>query len=310
MTLLLIIVILIAIAVVVQYIELQKFTADHFTVESEKVRTSFRLVVFADLHGHAFGKNNSRLIEQTKKARPDYILTAGDMITAKETGRYGEVLDFMIRLREIAPVYYGMGNHEGRVKMPESSCYEDYLEYEAGLKAEGIHVLDNEKAEISNSSESESCTSSESESGSTAGEDTVLLYGLTLPVSCYEKREPVPLSEEYIVEQLGRGEPEKFQILLAHSPAYCEQYAKWGSDLTFCGHNHGGLIRIPGVGSVFSPQFEWFPKYDRGHYLLQGKDSAEKKHVIVSAGLGTHTFHIRIFNRAQLLVVDVCPKRR
>lgn len=290
----LIIVLLIAAAVIVQYVELQKFTVDYYTIESEKIRTGFRLAVLADLHCHVFGKNNSGLIERIKKERPDYILTAGDMITAKETGRYGEVLDFMKRLHQIAPVYYGMGNHEGRVKIPESSCYEAYTEYESQLKAGGICVLDNEKI------------------GLAAEEDIdgqVLLYGLTLPASCYDKKEPAPLSEEYMQEQFGTGEPEKFQIMLAHNPAYCAQYAKWGCDLTFCGHNHGGLIRIPGVGSVFSPQFEWFPKYDRGHYLFPGRDGKKQNHVIISAGLGTHTFHIRIFNRAQLIITDVRPKR-
>lgn len=292
MILFLIILLLIAAAVAVQYAELQKFTVDRYTIESEKIRTGFRLAVLADLHCHDFGKKNAGLIEQIQKEHPDYILTAGDMITAKETARYGEVLELMERLKQIAPVCYGMGNHEGRVKTPESSCYEAYMEYEAGLKAAGICVLDNEKI------------------GLTIAEDEpVLLYGFTLPVSCYEKKEPAPLSEADIEEQFGKGEPEKFQIMLAHNPSFCEQYAKWGSDLTFCGHNHGGLIRIPGIGSVFSPQFEWFPKYDRGHFLFPGKDGNKPNHVIISAGLGTHTFHIRIFNRAQLIIVDVRSKQ-
>jgi hypothetical protein len=94
--------------------------------------------------------------------------------------------------------------------------------------------------------------------------------------------------------------------MLAHNPSYSSQYAAWGSDLTFCGHNHGGLVRIPGIGSVFSPQFEWFPKYDRGLYEFE--HSGSKKYVIVSGGLGTHTFHIRIFNRAELLAVTVMPE--
>ena len=93
-----------------------------------------------------------------------------------------------------------------------------------------------------------------------------------------------------------------FQILLAHNPAYAREYIRWGADVTFCGHNHGGLIRIPGIGSVISPQFTWFPKYDAGDFKQEGN------HVIVSRGMGTHTFHIRIFNRAELLSVTLLPE--
>lgn len=93
-----------------------------------------------------------------------------------------------------------------------------------------------------------------------------------------------------------------FQVLLAHNPRYAKEYADWGADLTFCGHNHGGLIRIPGVGSLISPQFQWFPKYDAGAFDFEGKK------VIVSRGLGTHTFHIRIFNRAELVFMVIKPQ--
>ena len=63
-----------------------------------------------------------------------------------------------------------------------------------------------------------------------------------------------------------------------------------------------GLIRIPGVGSLISPQFQWFPKYDAGAFDFEGKK------VIVSRGLGTHTFHIRIFNRAELVFMVIKPQ--
>ena len=95
---------------------------------------------------------------------------------------------------------------------------------------------------------------------------------------------------------------ELFQILLAHNPAYAENYAKWGADVTFCGHNHGGLIRIPGIGSLISPQLTLFPKYDAGKFQIGDRC------VIVSRGLGTHTFHVRIFNRAELLQIKFLPQ--
>ena len=53
---------------------------------------------------------------------------------------------------------------------------------------------------------------------------------------------------------------------------------------------------------MISPQLTWFPKYDAGLFQEDGKN------VIISRGLGTHTFHVRIFNRAELLAVTFLPE--
>jgi hypothetical protein len=75
------------------------------------------------------------------------------------------------------------------------------------------------------------------------------------------------------------------------------QYFDWGADLILSGHYHGGLVCIPGIGSVISPQFELFPRNSFGKFEHDGACA------LVSRGMGTHTFHIRIFNRSELLVV-------
>ena len=92
-------------------------------------------------------------------------------------------------------------------------------------------------------------------------------------------------------------------------PIYCVQRdqkmcaisfdAAWGADISVCGHTHGVLVRIPGFGSVISPQLTPFPKYDGGFYQVNGKN------ICVSKGLGTHTFHIRIFDRAEVVMLKI-----
>ena len=129
-----------------------------------------------------------------------------------------------------------------------------------------------------------------------------MLSALELELDYYEKGGIVPMEPSYMQERLPAPREDMFQILLAHNPAYAEQYAAWGADVTFCGHNHGGLIRIPGVGSLISPQLTLFPKYDAGKFQIGSR------YVIVSRGLGTHTFHVRIFNRAELLEIKFLPQ--
>ena len=58
-------------------------------------------------------------------------------------------------------------------------------------------------------------------------------------------------------------------------------------------------MRFPKIGSILSPQLLLFPKYDGGAYEVFGKK------IYVSKGLGTHTFHIRILDRAEVLRLEI-----
>ena len=64
---------------------------------------------------------------------------------------------------------------------------------------------------------------------------------------------------------------------------------KWGADLVLSGHLHGGIIRLPGIGGLITPQAIPFPKYS-GEMTTEGEQT-----IIVSRGLGTHTINLRFF---------------
>ena len=73
------------------------------------------------------------------------------------------------------------------------------------------------------------------------------------------------------------------------------QDAKWGADLTFSGHIHGGVIRLPVLGGLFSPGRRFLPQYYAGEY------SVHDKKLIVSRGIGGP----RILNRPSLVLVTL-----
>ena len=104
---------------------------------------------------------------------------------------------------------------------------------------------------------------------------------------------------EDLEQKFGRPDEKHFHILMAHNPVYFDTYAAWGADLTLAGHLHGGIIRIPGIGGVITPQVKLFPEYDRGFFERNGK------YMAVSAGLGEHTVPIRIFNPPQLILLTI-----
>lgn len=271
--------------VIWQYIELQKFAVTEYKVKTTKLDQPLRLAVLADLHSHEYGKGNVRLLEEIQKQKPDVILIAGDMIVSAKVNRYPVAAAFLQELCKIAPVYLANGNHEARVDLMESPYYEAYRTYRAQIAGAGVHLLENQKEELP-----------------VAG-GTLAVYGLDIPLKCYEKGHVNPLPENFLPENLGSPKKETFNILLAHNPVYIPEYTAWGCDLSLSGHMHGGLIRIPGIGSVISPQFQFFPKYDAGRFDENGGTA------IISRGLGTHTFHIRIFNRAELVMVQLEPDK-
>lgn len=90
-----------------------------------------------------------------------------------------------------------------------------------------------------------------------------------------------------------------YTILLSHRPEYFAQYANAGMDLVFTGHAHGGQIRIPFVGGLFAPGQGFFPEYTSGAHAM---DSTT---MIVNRGLGNSMAPQRIFNRPEIMVVEL-----
>ena len=96
---------------------------------------------------------------------------------------------------------------------------------------------------------------------------------------------------------------EMYEILLFHSPLFFETCRKWGADLTLCGHFHGGTIRIPGLGGVMTPQYQFFLPWCAGRFDADGKT------MIVSRGLGTHSINVRLHDRPELVCVTLRGKQ-
>jgi len=89
-----------------------------------------------------------------------------------------------------------------------------------------------------------------------------------------------------------------YKILLNHHPEYYPKYLKDKDiNLILSGHAHGGQWRIFGHG-VFAFGQGLFPRYDSGVY--DGR-------LVVSRGLANHFIIPRIFNRPELVVVDLIP---
>ena len=90
-------------------------TNDDLTVTkyslSADISSPLRIVHLTDLHNAEFGEDNCELTGLVADQNPDLIVMTGDMLNRDEES-LGTVCGLISDLTEIAPVYFGYGNHE------------------------------------------------------------------------------------------------------------------------------------------------------------------------------------------------------
>ncbi|MCL4562390.1 MAG: metallophosphoesterase [Chloroflexi bacterium] len=82
-------------------------------------------------------------------------------------------------------------------------------------------------------------------------------------VSCTHK----PFIDGAYLSSLLPEKPERFTVLLYHSPDLAPQAAAAGVDLQLSGHTHGGQVRLPLFGAVFTGSL-YGKRFEAGRYKV------------------------------------------
>ncbi len=263
--------------------ERRTLTTSVYELESDKIKRNRTFVFLSDLHDNCFGEGQKELLQEIDRIHPEAVLIGGDMMVVKKRAETATALFLVKKLAADYLVYYGNGNHENRMDRGRGIYGDQYDQYVKALVSLGVRHLSDQSA--------------------LCGED-VQVSGVNLDYRYYKKGCKATLEAGYIEDKLGRPDPRKFQILLAHSPLFHEAYAHWGADLALSGHFHGGTIRLPVFGGVVTPQLQFFNPYCGGIFYR------ENRAMIVSRGLGTHSVNIRLNNKPELVVIRVRPGGR
>lgn len=233
----------------------------------------FKILHISDLHNKSF---HGRLIKKIKEINPDIIVITGDLIDRRKTN-LKTAIEFIEEIVKIAPVYYVSGNHE------QLSKHFDKLKIE--LNKLNVINLDNSNSTIKR------------------GDNEISIIGIADPsINFHEKPRLSDKNEKYAranLNNLTKNLTTNFNILLCHRPELFKIYKEFNVDLVFSGHTHGGQIRIPVYGGIFSPNQGLFPKLSEGIH----KDAQTS--MVVSRGLGNSLFPFRIFNRPEVVVVSL-----
>lgn len=213
--------------------------------------TGKRLIFVSDWHWHNSARNR-KIVQEFKEImqeiKPDILLLGGDLCDdAEYLDSLPELLD---ETAAIAPEILAVkGNWEtGKRWLPDDFFNRMYSKY-------NIRILENETVTLG-------------ELRFTGVPDISSLDFVNLPPP----------------ENDGKA----VNILLAHSPDAVMALDKNGFTdhfaYAFCGHTHGGQIRLPLLGAIYCPGF-YRCKFDRG--IFERENSQFK--MIVSSGIGEHS---------------------
>ena len=245
------------------------------------ITEELRLVQLTDLHNTEFGDENCDLIMLVADQKPDLILITGDMLNRDEED-VSVITALLPRLADIAPVYYGLGNHEVSW---EKTFGRDITKV---LENAGAAVLEAEYIDLEFKGQQ------------------IRLGGLM----AYYRQPGIMRTTQGANERQFRfaaefEDTDRYKILLNHIPT---PWVDWGYNnlypvnLVLSGHYHGGMIYFPLLErGLYAPYVGWFPENVRG--VFEG----EKATCVLSAGLGSEYPLPRIHNNPEIVVVDLIP---
>lgn len=252
-----------------------------YTVSSEKVSGSFRILFLSDLHGRSFGKNNRRLLSKIEAEKPDLICMVGDIVNRDaDDEEVSAMCELIHAAAQIAPVYFSLGNHEASYIKANGTALADRL------TAAGAIVLDNRYLDLS-------IRSTDVRIGGYSG--------------CYR----IPHMDTGDPEEQTRltafaddfEDTDRFKLLLNHIPLIWLDWDyrdRFPVDLVLSGHYHGGIVRIPILEQgLYAPYVGKLPPYTKG--MFEGK----KATCILTTGMAGQSGIPRFFNPPEIVVVSV-----
>lgn len=207
----------------------------------------FSVLQFSDTHvGFHYSLDQlSELIREINQHSPDMIVFTGDLVDAPNKFNWnGELLSILSKLNAPHGKFWVYGNHD-------HGGYGTEIVEEIMAKS-GFTLLKNDHVLVERST------------------DTIALAGL----------DDIMLGQPDLTNALNGAADDLFTMLLVHEPDYADTVKSFPVDVQLSGHSHGGQVRIPFIGHVYTPAYA--EKYVDGHYQI-----SERLQLFVSRGIGT-----------------------
>ncbi|MBB6443668.1 metallophosphoesterase [Bacillus benzoevorans] len=232
----------------------------------------FKIVQFSDTHigfQYTIGQLK-KLVEHINRLEPDIVLFTGDLMD--QPNKYLESSKIAPILQNIEAPYgkfavYGNHDHGGY----GTDIYRNIME------SCGFVLLQNEFREIK------------------------LLDGSSIYISGLDD---ALLGKPDLAQTAGTLPADRFNILLSHEPDIALQAARYNIHLQLSGHSHGGQVRIPLYGALYTPPFSDI--YHEGLYEI---DHSLPFLLYVNRGLGTTRLPFRFLSKPELTLFTLTSQR-
>jgi len=212
-----------------------RLTLTTLTLKSPKLKGAppLRVLHLSDFHVERLTRREEKMLKWINELRPDLIVYTGDLLNFSyldEERARADCVQLLAQLRAPLGVY----------AVPGTPLI-DTPDVQAAVYSQVPHIrcLKNETIEVD-------------------GYPQVQIIGLTCT------HDPI-LDAPKLDRVRAAVPPEKYTLLLYHSPDLMPEASRAGIDLYLCGHTHGGQIRLPLWGAVVTSS-KYGKRYEMGRY--------------------------------------------
>lgn len=234
-----------------------------------------KIVLLADLHGALFGQDQATLATTVRREQPDLIVFAGDLVDANRSG-LSAGLALLAALAEIAPTYVVWGNHDYIAGVPL---------LQAAIRSAGIQVTELDD-----------------------GWATLELPGgkIVLAGLARSWRSGAAGLVDLADDARAKHGSEAPLVAVLHSPGPgpVADAVSAGAGLVLAGHTHGGQVRLPFIGALWSPVDGFFSR------TAYGLRELPTGYLFTTRGLGTSVWPVRFFCPPEVVVLTLQPANR
>ena len=237
------------------------------TVEqtSARLRSELRVLQVTDVHDMGPGAQRDGIVARARSLHPDLVAITGDLVNANTTD-LSRIEPFIAQLADLGvPVFFVPGNHD-RVsgRLPAIGQM---------LRGHGVVVLQNAHQPLD---------------GPWGELDVV-------------GTDDYHTGAGNLAAAMAGTRPDAYHLVLTHSPERLfDDLARFRADLAICGHTHGGQVRLPLVGALYTPGGGLLPELDRG--LFRTAEST----LWIDSGVG-QSIPLRLGAQSQITLHRLLP---
>lgn len=252
------------------FLEIDNVKVTNYTYETSKniPNSTMKILVFSDLHmGTTLDLDEfTRYVKEMNDTKPDLILLVGDIFDESTTTDDMVAVSKLIgEMNSTYGIFYVFGNHDQLTYRVNPEFKKEDIKN--NLEKNNITILEDEKILVNDS-----------------------FYIVGRQDNAFTNKKRTPLSK------LTQGiDKSKLVILLDHQPLDTLNASKYGVDLQFSGHTHGGQIW------PIRQYSELVGMYD----LIYGNQTIDDYEIITSSGIGAWGFPVRTGSSSEYVITNV-----